>query len=906
MTRFKGQINPEKEGGSKNRIGRSLRSRIFVSFLAALLPVLVLLVAAVELLLMPYLASRTWEELDNSTRVLTDAVRASASVAIRNHLKAIAERNREIARHHIELVEKGVMPRQEAVERLRRIFLSQQVGSSGYVYCINSRGVAVIHPRPGVEGDDYSHYAFVRKQMRRKSGYLEYKWRNPGEERFRPKALYMVYFKPLDWIISASCYRSELNELLDPADFREMVLSLRFGKSGYSYVFNEEGETLIHPVLEDVNVLTQADMPTDFLRVMLETGSGRLTYRWQNPDEAELFQKIAVYESLPEYGWVIVSSAYVQEVMAPVRIARTLCYGGMLLLLAAAGATAYLLSGRVTRPVNAMVRGLDRNAQSDQHEPLPVPADDELGRLAREFNAFLATIDRQNAELRRERARYRSLFEASPDAVFLLQGMEIIDCNRATFTIFGGEPASILGRSVLDLSPEVQPDGERSSAAARKIAKATATHPLQTFQWVHQTVEGRRFEAEVRLKPFPQAEEDRLLLAFVRDITLERSLQEQLNHAQKLDAVGRLAGGVAHDFNNMLGGISGAAELLELQLPPDDSRKGYVRMIVETVERAAELAGRLLTFSRKGKGVSIPVDLHRLLNDAIRIFGSGLDPRIEIDTDLAAGRSTVSGDPSQLQNVFLNLLINGRDAMPDGGLLRVATREVVLDQPACEESPFDLLPGPYIEILVADAGSGMEEDVRSKIFEPFFTTKEEGRGTGLGLALAYSSVKHHGGEIRVESAPGKGTTFTLRLPSTPAPAEGEGEDGPVRRGTGTLLLVDDDEVLRKTGRLMLEKLGYRVMVACDGAEAVERFLARKTEIDLVILDMVMPRMNGKETFQAIRRVAPTARILLASGFSERQAILDLEADGLMGFVRKPYRLSELSMAVSRALSEVHS
>ena len=401
--------------------GRSLRTRTFISFLGVLPPVLVLL-AAVELLLMPYLTSRTWEELANSTRVLTDAVQASASVAIRNHLKAIAERNREIARNHIELAEKGVMTRREAVDRLRRIFLSQRVGGSGYIYCIDSRGIALVHPKPEVEGADYSHFAFVREQMRRKSGYLEYDWRNPGEDHFRPKALYMVYFAPLDWIISASCYRSELNELLNPQDFREMVLSLRFGKRGYSYVFNKEGQTLIHPELKNVNVLDQPDMPADFVRVMLANDSGRLEYEWRNPSEPEPLRKIAVYESLPEYGWVIVSSAYVDEVMAPVRIARTVSYGGMLLLLLAAGVAAYYLSGRITRPVDAMVRRLDRNARNGVREPLPVaPTTNWAGWDGNSTLSFPPSTGRRT-ELRRERARYQSLFEASPDAVFLLLG----------------------------------------------------------------------------------------------------------------------------------------------------------------------------------------------------------------------------------------------------------------------------------------------------------------------------------------------------------------------------------------------------------------------------------------------------------------------------------------------------
>ncbi len=894
------------------RAGRSLRSRIFIAFLGALLPVLVLLIAAVELLLVPYLEARTWKELTSSTRVLTSAVRASASMAIRNHLEAIAERNREIARHHLELVEQNVLSRTEAITRLRYILLSQQVGTSGYIYCINSRGTAVVHPSPAVQGTDNSGFAFVREQMERREGYMEYDWQNPGEDFPRKKALYMVYLEPLDWIISASCYHSELNELLNPKDFRDTVLSLRFGESGYSYVFNQEGQTLIHPVFKDFNALSQPDVPSDFVRNMLTTGSGRLTYDWRNPDETALRRKMAVYESLPEYGWVIVSSAYVDEVMKPVQIARGISYGGLLLLLMAAGATAYLLSGRLTRPVDEMVRQLDRNARNSTREPLPTPVDGELGRLAREFNLFLATIDRQNDELRRERARYRSLFEASPDAILLLRKQTIIDCNPTTFTMFSGDAESIIGRSIPDLSPPVQPSGESSAAMAERMGKISRNTPLQTFEWVHQALNGRRFDAEVRLKPFDKTEDEVLLVAFVRDITKrkraerslrqerdfsralidatpayivildlegrirlinpafcrilgcteeevigtdyfdlaipaqdrtriravmttlieaadrgetvtrtganpvltcenrerlvqwstswlsdlrsegqtvlavgvdvteERMLQDQLHHAQKLEALGRLAGGVAHDFNNMLGGIMGAAELLKIQLGSDEALRSRVTFIIETVERAADLAGRLLTFSRKDRIVSIPMDLHRLLQDAFRIFRSGLQQDIKAEIDLLAADMTIIGDPSQLQNVFLNLFINARDAMPEGGKLRIATRNAMLDDRACTASAFELAPGLYTEIIVSDTGIGIDETTRSKIFEPFFTTKEEGRGTGLGLASAYGTIKHHRGEICVESTPGEGTTFILRLPCAGAAAAASRPDDTCR------------------------------------------------------------------------------------------------------------------------------
>ncbi len=883
--------------------GRSFRSRIFISFLAGLLPVLALLAAAVELMLVPYLESRTWGELANSTRVLTNAVRAGASMAIRNHLKGIGELNREIARHHLDLVHQGVLTRPEAVSRLRRILLSQRVGSSGYLYCIDSQGIAVVHPVPAVEGTDASNFDFVQEQMRRKQGYLEYEWRNPGEPYKSKKALYMVYFEPLDWIISVSCYRSELNKLLNPDDFRDTVLSLRFGESGYSYVFDDQGTVLIHPSLKGVNVLSYQNVPTDFVRTMLDRGSGMMEYRWRNPEEPSARTKMAVYESLPEYGWVVVSSAYPGEVLKPVRIARNLSYGGLALLLLAAGVTAYLLSGRLTRPVEAMVRRLDENAHTGGNHPLPVAADSELARLAREFNTFLDLIHRKNEELRRERDFSRALIDASPAYIIILDPQGRIRLiNPAFCRTLGCSPGEAVGDDYFELAipprdrtriRNVLEALERSANRGEPVVRVGA-NPVVTR---HQ---GERMVQWTATWLPDDHGRGCILLAVGVDITEERSLQDQLHHVQKLEAMGRLAGGVAHDLNNMLGGIMGAAELLRVKLDSEHAALPQVRMIIETVERAAELAGRLLAFSRKGNRGSTPVAIHKLLRDAFRIFRSGLDPRIETEIDLGGGGGTVVGDPSQLQSAFLNLFINARDAMPGGGTLRVATRDILLDESACAESPFDLDPGPYVEVLVADTGTGMEESVRAKIFEPFFTTKAEGKGTGLGLALVFGAIKDHRGEVRVESAPGVGTKFNLRLPRvemSAAPPETE----KIEHGAGTILLVDDDEVLRTTGRLMLEELGYSILTACDGIEAVERFRTHRSEIDLVLLDMVMPRMNGRETFYAIRSIDPGARIILASGFGDRKNVRDLHNEGLLGFLQKPYRLRELSAAVQKAL-----
>ncbi len=369
-------------------ITETFRFRTVGSFLIVLLPVMIVLAVAVEYFLIPSMQESIKHELANSTRALTGSIRASASALIRNHLKAIAEQNRAIAVQHLTMVDQGLLSREEAINRLKSIILSQKVGSSGYIYCLDHTGIAVVHPNKEIEDTDNTRFDFVRAQLKEKEGYLEYDWQNPGEKSSRQKALYMVYFEPLDWIISVSSYRSEFNELLDPNDFREAVSSLRFGESGYAYVFTEDYKILIHPSLPYLAAISQADSGSDIVERMVSMGSGIIEYLWSNAGKEIPRKKIAVFESIPEYGWTVVSSAYIDELMAPIYFIKKLGYFLIIVVSIAAGIASFLLSGRLSKPIDAMLSQLDQNTKNGTNIPLPVLIHDEIGRLAREFNRF--------------------------------------------------------------------------------------------------------------------------------------------------------------------------------------------------------------------------------------------------------------------------------------------------------------------------------------------------------------------------------------------------------------------------------------------------------------------------------------------------------------------------------------
>ena len=388
----------------------------------------------------------------------------------------------------------------------------------------------------------------------------------------------------------------------------------------------------------------------------------------------------------------------------------------------------------------------------------------------------------------------------------------------------------------------------------------------------------------------------------VRDITKQHALEEQLRQSQKMESVGQLAGGIAHDFNNMLGGIMGCAELLGKYLVDDPTARKFHGMILKSSEQAAQLTQNLLAFARRQVAASTVIDLHDTIQQALTLLQSTTDRRIEINSSLTASPSFVVGEPSQLQSVFLNLGINASHAMPDGGILSISTSVIDLDKATCIASRFDLTPGPHIQIEVSDTGCGIPTKDLPRIFEPFFTTKGQGKGTGLGLSAAYGTVQHHNGSITASSEIGKGTGFHILLPIAD---ELEGEATPDQLavvGSGTILVVDDEDVIRMTAEAILCHLGYTVVLAGNGAEALEIYKAKPGGFDLVMLDMIMPVMNGRDCFTALKQINPAQPIIISSGFSKEGEIQAMKQQGLFAFLRKPFNQATLSQVVYDALA----
>ena len=521
-----------------------------------------------------------------------------------------------------------------------------------------------------------------------------------------------------------------------------------------------------------------------------------------------------------------------------------------------------------------------------------------------EFSAFIRDItERKRAQeaLADSEARYRAAFEQAGVGMVEvdLQG-RYLRVNPAFAELVGRPAHDILGRTIIELThPD---DREADSNAFRRMVDGHAP--------VRRQKRYMRPDGSVAICNLAAAlvrdSSGRPLYAVTvaQDVTAQRRLEEELRQAQKMEAVGQLAGGIAHDFNNLLTAIIGYADLLRASDGSPTIVKEDAAAIKATAARGAELARNLLTLARRAPSRDEPVDLHQAINEVRDIAARTFDRRIAMRLHLEAQRPMVTGDRSLLTNAFLNLALNARDAMPEGGDLTVTTSDRVLDQDECDRLAGVIAPGPFIIVRFQDTGTGIPPSVQRRVFEPFFTNKPAGKGTGIGLSMVYGTVRSHAGAIELESAVGAGTSFTLYLPlRTQDAEEPDTTTSDVVMGTGRILLADDDEIVRDVATRMLKQLGYEVDGVSDGVEAVERVTADPSRYDLAILDGNMPRLHGRDAATCIHELVPAMPLVLSTGYLET-AESDLATYGFSGAIGKPYSMSELSRLVAQQIASV--
>jgi two-component system, cell cycle sensor histidine kinase and response regulator CckA len=496
--------------------------------------------------------------------------------------------------------------------------------------------------------------------------------------------------------------------------------------------------------------------------------------------------------------------------------------------------------------------------------------------------------------------QFERLFDSAPDAmVFTDQDGTVQLFNDQAEAVFGYARAEIVGQPIERLVPFDQ--SARHVALRRQYVATARARPMGPGM---KTLRGRRkdgttFPAEVSLSP-NSTPAGQGVIAAVRDVSDREELESRLAQAQKMETVGRLAGGVAHDFNNILSVINGAADLALLDVGEDDPLRNDLVAIRSAGERAAALTQQLLAFSRRQIVQPVFVDFEALMNSLAPIMQRLIGEAIKIVVSLQHDLWPVFIDPTQLEQVLLNLAANARDAMPDGGVLTITAANVTLGA-ADLASGVELVPGPHVSIAVSDTGVGIAEEIRARIFEPFFTTKSTGKGTGLGLATVFGIAKQCGGDIACESVVGAGTTFRMFLPrregNAPAVLRRDSSDQ-----CRVILVVEDDDSVRAIAARMLTRKGFVVLLASGAEEALGIFRSRADEIDLVLTDVVMPGKSGRELAEELKAIAPDTKIVFASGYTD-DALLrhGVSAEG-QHFIRKPYSLPTLLARVREALS----
>ncbi|MDJ0801820.1 MAG: PAS domain S-box protein [Desulfobacterales bacterium] len=565
---------------------------------------------------------------------------------------------------------------------------------------------------------------------------------------------------------------------------------------------------------------------------------------------------------------------------------------------------------RLTRPISALTAASTAMADGDLDHALPAVRKDEIGQLAQSFRIMrdairtqLASLEKEISErkqiehaLRESEQKYRQLIENANDAVFITQDGQIKFANRRTSKIIGYSAEELGAVSFVEfIHPEDRDmviDRHR-----RRLAGETGIPNTYAFRVINRDGDERVLQLSIAVIEWNAKP---AVLNFMRDITDQRQLEASLQQAQKMEAIGTLAGGIAHDFNNLLLGVQGRASLMALDLPAAHPHHEHIQAIEDYVRSATNLTRQLLGVGRGGKYEPKPSDLNELVTASSSMFGR-TRKEIQVRLDLSAQPVVADVDRQQIEQVLLNMYVNAWQAMPDGGELFVQTDAVVLDPAAC--ALHEARPGNYARIAVTDTGVGMDAAIREKIFDPFFTTKEKARGTGLGLASAYGIVKNHDGFITVHSEPGRGSTFDIYLPaSQEAVAQSVPAKDTIVRGTETILLVDDEEMIIEVGRAILEKLGYRVLVARGGEEALAAVAAQGDAIDLVILDLIMPGMDGGRTFDRLRTLAPALPVILSSGYAIDGQAAEIMRRGCNGFLQKPFNVARLSRKIRQVLN----
>lgn len=753
-------------------------------------------------------------QLEIATQNMVNMVRVATTGSIQQHLRAISEKNVEITRMFYEDYKAGRITEAEAKKQAAKVLLSQRIGKTGYLYVLDSRGRLQVHPESELLDRDLRQFEFIRKQILQKKGFIEYEWKNPHETSMRPKALYMSYFVPWDWIISASSYREEFAELIHVDDVREEILANHFGKTGYTYVMDSRGNLIVHPVLTG-NIYNAVDsLGRHFTQKICREKNGKTVYSWRNPGEEKEREKLAIYRYIPELDWIVVSTGYLEEVYEPLYSLQKILYIGVLAMFVLLLILSFGISRIITRPLQVIMHAFAQGAAGRFSTRVRTNAGGEIRLLAGYFNKFMRELEQYSRSLREEirqrkhaqreierfSLRQRMILEnANEGFIELGSDRVIVDINPEMAHLLGRSANEIIGHKIYEFVDSTSAERIREHMELRKIGlrssyEVTLLRPdgshvvclvngapildesgkkISSFAMLTDITQRKLQEEEIRLinAELEQRVAQRTA-ALQQTLQMMQQAQEQLVQAEKMAALGHLVAGVAHEINTPVGvGMTAATHLQEnisafraLYVSGKITRTEMERflsiveeassILVSNLSRAADLIG---SFKQIAVDRASGDERVFALSEYIQEILLSLKPKFKhtnyhVVVDCPKD-ITIYGSPGAFSQILTNLVLNSLTHGFEGRETGTITIRV-------HQTPHQ------IELEYSDDGVGIPQEHLSRIFEPFFTTKRGRGGSGLGLHIVYNlTTRTFGGRISVHSILGAGVTFTLTFPT---------------------------------------------------------------------------------------------------------------------------------------------
>ncbi len=732
-------------------------------------------------------------ELKRSTSTILNIVKTSADTSIKTYLNGIAVQNRNMAIYFYEQYLNGIISEKEAKEKATQVMLHQPVGQTGYIYCLSSSGIILVHPEERLLNVDLSEYGFIQFQKKHKQGYIEYDWKNPGELVMRPKALYMHYFQPWDWIISASSYRSEFAQLVQVNDFKDQILTLTFGKTGYSYVVDSSEKIIIHPALAEKGVNIDQLKRLERIKTVCRQKNGKLVYQIKVGSTEKTRDKLVIFNYIKEFDWIVVSSGFLDELYAPLETVKAIFYVTIFMVLVFVLPISYSISNSITNPLNALMDRFSKAAKGDTSVRIEKKSNDEVGMLGHYFNLFMMQLEKYSKSLvdeiaeqkrtEKEMARIRLYLAAIVDSMpSVLIGVD----TTGRVTMWNAEAqknshiaeSDAIGKKLIRVSSSLDIAMGMADIANRE-------KKIQVKERIIHPFKGKGVWADIVVYPLTQ-EVGHGSVIRIDDVSTRVKMKNLMVQTEKMKTIAGLSAGMAHEINNPIGCIVQSAQNIIRRVSPEleenkkaaknlgtdletihaylENRKilTFLDDIRISVDRTARTVSNMLSFSRKGEPIKTAVDLPSLIEKSVGLATYDYELKkkydfksIKIIQEYDPDIKKIICIPSEIEQVMLNLLKNAAQA--------------VWENKSDHNRPMITINAwqgeKSVKIMVKDNGPGMEDVVKKRIFEPFFTTKPIKSGTGLGLSVAYYIVtRNHSGTFDVRSEPGQGATFIITLP----------------------------------------------------------------------------------------------------------------------------------------------